>query len=149
MLQEYLNEDKELYISEDRPVKIINMTPHDVTFYDANGRSINFKPSGKVLRTRRTPSVIDNLKIEQNGELFEIPIVETVHEFTENILPPYQRGVYYIVSSFYADAFPERNDLLIPNTGTNPTVGAVRDEKNRVTGTRSLRVGNRYRKNRE
>lgn len=149
MIQEYLNEEKDLYVSDDRPITIINLTPHEVTFYDEEGRSVTFKPSGKVARTKRTPGIIDRLKIERDGEIFRIPIVETVHEFTDNILPEYQRGVFYIVSSFYADAFPERIDLLIPNTGSNPTVGAVRNENKRVIGTRSLRTGSRYRKIRE
>lgn len=146
MINEYLNEDKYEYKSEQRPVEIINMTPHPVVFVAKDGRKLSFEPSGRIARTARTPSVIDRLQVDMNGEVFEIPIVETLHTLTDDKLPEPKRGVFYIVSGFYAEAYPEREDLLIPNTAANASLGAVRDNSTgKVVGVRALRTNRRYR----
>lgn len=147
MINEFLNQDKEMFMSDDRPVKIVNMTPHAVVFYDESNQTLTIEPSGEVARTNKMPTVVDRLRVEANGMTFTIPVIETMHHVDQKRLPPEKKGVYYIVSGFFAEAFPERQDLLVPNTAEmSSTLGGVRDpETRKIIGIRSMRTNSRYR----
>jgi len=147
MINEFLNQDKEMFMSDDRPVKLINMTPHPITFYDENNNTFTIETSGEVARTSKMPTVVDRLRVEANGMTFTIPVIETLHHVDHKRLPPEKKGVFYIVSGFFADAFPERQDLLVPNTAeTLSNLSGVRDpETRKIIGIRAMRTNSKYR----
>lgn len=103
-------------------IKIINATPHEVRIIKEGSATIICEPSGILPRVSQTTEVI--------GELDGITITKNKYGEVEN-LPPYENGIWYIVSAMVANAMPEREDLLIPNE-------SVRDEHGRIIGCRSL-----------
>ena len=103
--------------------KIVNFTPHEVRLVDGDGKEIASFPSQGVIRLAE--------KREKIGNMDGIPIFKK--EFVGSELPPKEEGTYYIVSLPVAQAFPERDDFLVPDQ-------LVRDEKGRVIGARSFAV---------
>ena len=101
-------------------MKIINLTPHDVKLIKNGNENISF-PSQGVIRLEE--------KRKKIGDVNGIPIFRK--EFGGSELPPKKEGIYYIVSLPVAQAFPERNDFLVPDQ-------LVRDEQGRVIGARSF-----------
>ena len=104
-------------------VKIVNLTPHEVRLVDEEGNTIAVFSSEGVVRLSEHR--------EKIAEINNIPIYKKRFGSTE--LPPQKEGVYYIVSLPVAQAFPHRNDFIIPDQ-------LVRDEKGRVIGARSFAV---------
>lgn len=112
---------------ERNKTKVVNLTPHEITIMDNEGRVIKRFPSDGIARlSTRTvhckPFVMDDRVI--------IPSSKTVFGEVEN-LPDPEEGTIYIVSNLIAQANPDRRDLVIPNE-------SVRDEKGRIIGCRSL-----------
>ena len=104
-------------------MRIINLTPHSVTFVDDAGNTVlTVDPSGQVARC----SVVR----EKVGTIAGIPVNKSRFGKVEN-LPEPQEGTIYIVSSLAAQAVPEREDVFI-------TDDAVRDEQGRIIGCRAL-----------
>lgn len=103
-------------------MKIVNLTPHAITFMRANEENLVIEPSGKVARVSfetRQIEAIDGIPVMQNiyGGIVE--------------LPEPQEGTIYLVSSLVAARCSERNDVFIPND-------SVRDDQGRIIGCRSL-----------
>ena len=109
-------------------IKIINMTPHDINFFDKNGENIiqTIKSSGSV----RVDSYRETEEIDR---INSIP-VNKVKFITGNIenLPEIKTNTIYIVSAIVANATKDvRSDFyIVDNT--------VRDENHRVIGARAL-----------
>ena len=104
-------------------MKLVNLTPHSITFVDAFGNAVlTVEPSGLVARC----SVVR----EKIGEINGIPVNQTRFGKVEN-LPEPQEGTIFIVSALTAQAVPEREDVFI-------TDDAVRDEQGRIIGCRAL-----------
>lgn len=102
-------------------MQIINLTPHDVTFVNDEGKPIMTIPSSGVTRVASTTAIVS----EFNG----IPVTETTFGQVEG-LPEERPGVVYIVSRMVATA-AKRNDLYVPGM-------QVRDAEGRVIGCKSL-----------
>ena len=96
--------------------KIINMTPHAIVV-SANGHEATYKPSGTV--ARMTTEATTAFQVDG----FDA-VVNTV---VGHNLPDPVEGVYLLVSAMVLSAFPERNDLIAPNTGA-----AVRNDKGHI-----------------
>lgn len=104
-------------------MRIINLTPHSITFVDDAGNTIlTIEPSGQIARCSVTR--------EKIGEINGIPINKSRFGKVEN-LPKPQEDTIYIVSALTAQAVPERKDVYI-------TDDAVRDEQGRIIGCRAL-----------
>jgi len=103
--------------------KIINMTPHPINIVDGDG---------KLLRTIETSGDLIRLKSEtvRRGELDGIATSETVFGNPEG-LPPFNDGVFYVVSQLVKASCKGRNDLLVP-------AEVMRDDKGRIIGCQSL-----------
>ena len=102
---------------------IINLTPHAITFVDAEGNvKLVVEPSGKIARVKATTVV--------TGEFCGIPVTATEYGEIQN-LPERAKGTVYVVSSLVAQRVPEREDVFIPNE-------SVRDSEGRIIGCRSL-----------
>jgi hypothetical protein len=84
---------------------IINLTPHDVVMLCQGGMVRTYPASGIVARCAMTATPI--------GEVDGCIIKQTAHGEVRN-LPPYEVGVYYIVSGLVRAALPHRVDLLTP-----------------------------------
>lgn len=103
--------------------EFVNLTPHAINICDHDGNTLRvIEPSGSVARisVETTPvGIIDGIQITKNV-------------YSDIIgLPKPKDGHYYIVSSLVAQQVPNRDDVLITND-------AVRDDKGRIIGCRSL-----------
>lgn len=95
---------------------IINKTPHVINV----GNKV-FQPEGEPFRLQQTT--------ESAGELEGIPLTQT--KYGGSSLPPYREDTYYIVSSLFCQAFPDRKDLLMVGE-------TIRNEKGMIVGAKSL-----------
>jgi hypothetical protein len=115
--------------------KIVNLTPHEVTVYDADGNIVlRIPPSGLVARV--------SAKEVQIGTINGVPVLKTEYGDVEN-LPAPQENTVYVVSLLVLQALKaqgvSRTDVVAPNTGPGP-LGAVRDQQGRILGVRSFIV---------
>jgi hypothetical protein len=103
---------------------IMNLTPHSISFVDADANVIlTVEASGQLARV--------SAKTVMTGETFNgIPVTKTEYGTVEG-LPEPQEGIIYVVSSLVAARVPDRGDVFIPNE-------SVRDENGRIIGCRSL-----------
>lgn len=102
--------------------KIMNMTPHAITFVQEGG-NIVIEPSGTVARVAA--------KTVQTGEIINgIPVTRTEFGEVED-LPAPEEGTVFIVSSMVAGRVPDRTDVFIPNE-------SVRDDAGRIIGCKSF-----------
>jgi len=116
-------------------VEVVNLTPHDIHVWKDGKVVGTFPRSGKVARLREQYQRVD--------EVLGVEVVERKYEAVEVVskdgkveeLPPVRKGVFYLVSALVLAAVA-RPDLLAPDTG----VGAVRDDKGRIVGTRRFVV---------
>ena len=108
-------------------VKIVNLTPHKITFVTDKGDLI-VKPSGSVARVSSETKETGCIYVSNFG--LRIPLTTTVFGQVEN-LPEPEEGVIYVVSSLVAGRVPERHDVYIPNE-------SIRDDKGRIIGCKSL-----------
>jgi hypothetical protein len=119
---------------------IINMTPHAISLYNADGTAVLqvFPASGKTVRIAEQDSPAPAVE--------GIPVVartytsmEVVEGGVVSALPDPQDGVFYIVSIVVLDAARKlggRPDFVSPDTGR----GCVRDPKGVILGTKNFVV---------
>ena len=102
--------------------EFINLTPHAITIIKNDGTTMTIEPSGAVARV-----AVDSYQLRS---ILGVKITKNeYHEVTG--LPEPKEGRYYIVSVMVAQRVPGRNDVLVTNE-------AVRDDKGRIIGCRSL-----------
>lgn len=106
---------------------IINKTPHDIVVF-VRDKKIIIKSEGEPIRLKST-TVRDGF-VSYGNDL--IPLTKSDFSEVEN-MPDKREGVFYIVSSLVCQAYPDRDDLLIPNE-------SVRDENGNIIGCKSLSV---------
>lgn len=103
--------------------KVINLTPHPITFIDGEGTVIcTIEPSGTVARVSCTTECM--------GDINGIPVTGNCYGEVEG-LPQPEEGVIYLVSSLVASRCTERTDVFIPNE-------PVRNEKGFIIGCKSF-----------
>lgn len=124
---------------------IYNATPHPIDMMDEITQEIlcTIKPSGLVARmtNKGGKAVQDDVKthcfvvapVDVSG--LYLPIIKTKVTYKEPFdvvvdLPPYEEGVYYIVSAMVFMAIPERGDLL--------QVDPVRNELGHTIGAKGF-----------
>lgn len=114
-------------------MRLINLTPHEVTIALPDGRMITIPPSGRVARVSTVQEIIGTVETPDG---YAIPVVET--RFGEiDGLPEPEDGTIYIVSSLVAQAVAgRREDVMAPDTG--PT--ALRDGDGRILAVRRLQI---------
>lgn len=102
--------------------KIMNLTPHKVSFVNEGKEVLAIEPSGLVARVS-TETVV-------TGCINGIPVTTT--KFGDVVgLPEENEDTIYLVSSLVAQRCKERHDVFIPNE-------PVRDENGVITGCKSL-----------
>lgn len=121
----------EEYARRNENMKIINLTPHDVHVYDADGKQIirTYPASGKVARVKSSTEI--------TGEVDGILVARTTFGEIEG-LPDSQSETFYIVSLLVLQAAAgKRDDLIGPDTGPG---SVVRDENGQILGVRRFQV---------
>lgn len=116
--------------------RIVNLTPHSVKLYAADGvtliQEIPGPPKGGEARVSEAPGVPDGMFM--GVAVFTPPTVGEVIN-----LPPPEEGVFFLVSAVVAAAVRGRADVLRPGTG--PADNCVRNEAGHVVGvTRLIRA---------
>jgi len=112
--------------------RFVNLTPHDIVVVGEREITI---PSAGVARLQQREEAV--------GTIGEIPVVKTA--YGELQLPEGVEidGKYVVVSALVAQGAADKllelgaEAVFVPNTGPGPN-GAVRDEKGRIVGVRSL-----------
>ena len=103
--------------------KIVNLTPHAITFVDTEGNPVlTVEPSGILARCATKTVMVDAI----NG----IPVTSTEFGEVEGLPDPTENTIF-LVSSLVASRVPNRIDVFIPNE-------SVRDDKGRIIGCKSL-----------
>ena len=106
---------------------IVNKTPHPIHIVGVSGEVIKTFPKCEPDQLIRL-SMSTSLAGDVNGT----PITKTV--FGDPIgLPEFSEGTYYIVSQLVKNAFPNREDLLVP-------AEMVRDQEGNIVGCKSLGI---------
>jgi hypothetical protein len=104
-----------------------NLTPHNITFRDANGIDTVYAPVDKDNAARVDTNPVDA------GNIGPFPTQKKVYGDIYG-LPAPQNGVIYIVSGFVLSALKDagsiRDDVVAPATG--PKDGAIRNDKNHI-----------------
>lgn len=106
--------------------RILNCTPHTINICDASGNKIQDYPTYRVARVETEMEVVGN----GNG----IPIKRVKYKEAE-WLPQKTENTLYIVSMVVAQACPEREDFICPNTAPNEV---VRDDEGKIIGVKSF-----------
>ena len=107
---------------------IINLTPHQINFYDEDGENLlmSVEASGEVARVKQESILLGGLEVE--GNIFKV----FTNHFSEVYgLPAPKEDTIYIVSNLVAQRCKDRDDVYIVN-------GTVRDESGRIIGCTSL-----------
>jgi hypothetical protein len=120
-------------------VKIINYTPHDVTIKDNNGLVHTFLKTGKVARVQSPQkerftlgcyTAVGETTFSVFQNYFGSVYVEHSDGSENSDLPPFEAGVYYVVSTLVKQALPDRYDLICPNSSD-----AVKNDKGHIIYT--------------
>ncbi len=101
--------------------KIINLTGHHLDFILEDGTRISIPPAVIVdADGREFPAPVPRLLEKREDVDYTVdgvPIVQKRWAVDHHCpLPAPQPGTYYVVSALVANAFPERSDLLCPET---------------------------------
>ena len=116
--------------------RIVNLTPHAVRLYAADGvtliQEIPGPAKGGEARVSEAPGGHDGMFM--GVAIYSPPTVGEVIN-----LPPPEEGTFYLVSAVVAAAVRGRADVLRPGTG--PADACVRNEAGQVVGvTRLIRA---------
>jgi hypothetical protein len=106
-------------------MKILNLTPHDITILGPDGTETTIPPSGTVARVSTTDEVVGTCSITG------APIVR--RRFGEVTGLP-EEGTPCLVSALVLSAVPGREGIYAPDTG--PT--AVRNESGQIVAVTRL-----------
>ena len=106
-----------------KKVRIKNHTPHPVCVCCEV-----IKPQPNPARVKQEVKEIETISF--HGK--EIPI--TVSTYSDGVyIPARKDGIIHVVSKIVAEAYPDRDDFVIPNE-------IERDENGNITGCKSLAV---------
>lgn len=98
-------------------MKIVNLTPHNVTFIDESGESEVFEASGDIARVEQFLFSIEDSKYN---------LKSCIKGCVEG-LPKEDANTVYIVSSMVREELPERDDLWSPTS-------FIRDNEGKIVG---------------
>ena len=105
-------------------MKLINLTPHDITVEKKDGTRVTYPASGQVARVE-----IEDVCV---GHVDGLPVYKGKPKKLVGIPNP-QDGVMYIVSLFVLQ-HANREDLVSPNTSD-----AIRDDEGKIVAVRGWR----------
>ena len=103
-------------------MKIVNLTPHKITFFLENG-VLELEASSQPFRLQE--------KIEKIGEINSIPITKTTYIIVSENLPEKKENIIYIVPKIILENYPERDDFYMVNQ-------TIKNENGHIVGCQSL-----------
>ena len=106
-------------------VTLINTTPHDITIHGMNDQVLVVPRSDFTVRLEESREEVGTLVVDG----VRVPVYR--HTYGAANLPERRPGVIYIVSAMVAEAYPDREDFLVPGR-------AVRDQEGKVVGCQGL-----------
>jgi len=140
---------------ETTKIRLVNLTPHNVTLILKGGEQHSIPPSGIVARVTTKQETVELIELETDRIIATVPVVKSefaeVHGlplacenckrydecelyFKEKQICGFQEPEeYYIVSSLVAMAMHGRRDIVAPDTSPN---GVVRDEYGNIIGVK-------------
>lgn len=104
---------------------LINKTPHPIHILDDNNNIVKSITSYGSIR-------LSTETVDAGFTVDDVKITKTVFG-KSNGLPEYNIGTFYIVSQLVKNAYPDREDLLVPSD-------VVRDDSGNIIGCRSLGI---------
>lgn len=104
---------------------LLNYTPHPIHIVDGEGNVLKTIESSGLVRLK--PFTVDA------GFTVEDVKITKTHFGEVQGLPPYEFGVFYIVSQLVKTALPQREDLLVP-------AEVLRDTNGNIVGCMSLGI---------
>jgi len=112
---------------------IINLTPHALGVYDAEGKNlIATIPSSGMVRVNTSAVEAGVVEIDGNS----VPVVETTYGTVDG-LPAAKEGTIYVVSVLVIAALKaaniDRSDVVSPDTGSG---SVVRDGEGKILGVK-------------
>lgn len=114
-------------------MKVVNLTPHELTVYQDGQVMIRIPASGTVARVKSRATFVGNVQLDDIYGGWTIPIVKTEYGEIEN-LPDPQPGTVNIVSILVAQVLQgKRDDVVAPDTGPE---SVVRDSEGKILGVR-------------
>lgn len=114
-------------------MKIINLTPHNITILTDSGERMDVPKSGTVARVSTTPGERSAMSV--NGCNIAIQAKDRIGDVTG--LPEPQDGTIYLVSGFVGSAV-SRPDVFVP--GTAPADNPERNEKGHIVAVRVIKA---------
>ncbi len=111
----------------EKTMRIINLTPHNITFVDAVGNVVlTVEPSGQIARCATSRVQVGTVTVDG----ISVPVNQT--RFGEvSDLPNPQPDTIFVVSALVAQAVPDRQDVFVVDD-------TVRDNQGRIIGCRAL-----------
>lgn len=111
---------------------LINLTPHAVTLFSAEGHQCTIEATGDAARVSESLEALGTVTVsdQRGGSGVDFEVVTVV---TSNVigLPNPVSGTLYVVSRMVAEACRDRDDLVFP-------VDLVRNEDGSVIGCKRL-----------
>lgn len=107
-------------------MKIVNLTPHDVTVRSDDGTAITFEATGQVTRLGEIITGVDTLETSHGS----IGLRDIHYDDDISNLPEPSPEVLYLVSRVTAAA-SDRQDLVFPHD-------EIRDSDGQIIGCRAL-----------
>lgn len=108
-------------------MNLVVLMPHDLKIFNENDEIIQEIESTGDARVSEV--------ITKETQIDGLTFVSKRYENAN--LPPVQDGTMLIVSKIVQDAHPERQDLVVPDTGPD---SCVRDDEGRIMGVKRLQL---------
>ena len=114
--------------------KAVNMTSHKLDIMLKNKSTFQYKTDAGSFKLNKITREV--CKVDAG-----IPLVQNVFLHDANLMPPVQKGVFYIVPKLVAELYKEeRSDFIYP--GTNPSEDGAIIVDGRVTTVKRFRLPN-------
>jgi len=118
-------------------MRVVNLTPHEITLQLPDGRRVSIPPSGKVFRLKELDEPAPSLKVEAEGEELEVEVVRRSFEVTNFEELFEDENLVAIISlpaliTLRQAGVKTRAIVVAPDTGAT----AIRDERGQVVAVR-------------
>lgn len=109
----------------------VNLTPHPVSVFSADGKKLFELVSSGVARLSQRDELV--------GEKESVPLIRSSFGAIEG-LPASQEGVLFVLSAMMLEAAKGMGRLDVVAPATGPSHGAVRDPQGRIVGVTKFLV---------
>ena len=108
-----------------RPIRIMNLTPHELSIERCNGEMLCVPPSGQVARVAVENNFQGELQLKgEDDNINIVSLYRSVYGKVEG-LPEPKDNYRYIVSRMVKDRVPDREDVYVPGAPIRDWGGEV------------------------